>query len=97
VVTEEFDPYDQPNVQVAVDDVLAPDGYHTELLGVAAGNKRLAVLGQGYEDLGPTGEIYLLPLTRRITNSRSGYFTGSPVGIAFQPCNWPSSQFALDL
>ena len=44
VVTAELDRYEQPHVQVAVDDVLAPDGYHTERLSVAAGNKRWGAL-----------------------------------------------------
>ena len=45
VVVEEFDPFEQPNVQRALDDFVAGEGRHVELVGVAAENKRFMALG----------------------------------------------------
>ncbi|HEY7200926.1 MAG TPA: AAA family ATPase [Candidatus Dormibacteraeota bacterium] len=47
VVVEEFDPFEQPNVQRALDDYVAggAPGRHVELVGVAAENKRFMAVG----------------------------------------------------
>jgi len=53
VIAEEFDPYEHPNVQVALDDYLAMDGRNAELAGVAGQQRHYmdlglsAVAGQG--------------------------------------------------
>ena len=44
VIAEELDPFEQPNVQVALDDYLARDGRQADLVGVAAENKRFMAL-----------------------------------------------------
>jgi hypothetical protein len=44
VIAEEFDAFEHPNVQVAVDDYLAQAGRHSDLVGVAAENKRYMML-----------------------------------------------------
>ncbi|HEV8637770.1 MAG TPA: AAA family ATPase [Chloroflexota bacterium] len=44
VVAEEFDAFDHPNVQVALDDYLKNNDRRAELLGVAAENKRFMAL-----------------------------------------------------
>jgi hypothetical protein len=44
VISEEFDPFEQPNVQVALDDYLQRDGRQADLVGVAAENKRFMAL-----------------------------------------------------
>jgi hypothetical protein len=44
VVAEEFDPFEQPNVQVALADCMAREGRQAELVGVAAENKRFMAL-----------------------------------------------------
>ncbi len=44
VITEEFDPFEHPNVQVALDAYLGGEGRRADLLGVAAGNKRYMAL-----------------------------------------------------
>jgi hypothetical protein len=45
VVVEEFDPFEQPNVQRALEDYVAGDGRRAALVGVAAENKRFMALG----------------------------------------------------
>jgi hypothetical protein len=59
IVAEEFEAYEHPNVQVALDAVLARKGRTVELIGVAAQNKRWAAIT--FSDLlsgaGPTGRI----------------------------------------
>jgi ATPase family associated with various cellular activities (AAA) len=45
VVVEEFDPFEQPNVQRALDDYASREGREAALLGVAAENKRFMALG----------------------------------------------------
>jgi hypothetical protein len=45
VVVEEFDPFEQPNVQRALDDHLSREGREATLVGVAAENKRFIALG----------------------------------------------------
>src|SRR5882762_11137892 len=49
VIAEEFDAYEQPNLQVAFDDYLQRAGRHADLVGVAAENKRF--VGPGLSDL----------------------------------------------
>ena len=44
VVAEEFDSFEQPNVQVALTDYVAGEGRQAELVGVAADNKRFMAL-----------------------------------------------------
>jgi DNA polymerase III delta prime subunit len=44
VVAEEFDPFEQPNVQVALDAYLAAEGRRADLVGVAADYKRFMAL-----------------------------------------------------
>jgi hypothetical protein len=44
VVAEEFDPFEQPNVQVALTDYVSGEGRQAELVGVAAENKRFMAL-----------------------------------------------------
>jgi len=45
VVAEEFDPFEHPNVQVAMDAYLAGKGREADLVGVAAEHKRYMALG----------------------------------------------------
>jgi hypothetical protein len=45
VVVEEFDPFEHPNVQVALDAYLAAPGRRAELVGVAAEHKRFMTIG----------------------------------------------------
>lgn len=45
VIAEEFDAYDHPNIQVALDAYLAGDGRRAELVGLSAENKRFMGLG----------------------------------------------------
>jgi hypothetical protein len=45
VTSEEFDPYEQPNIQVALDDYLAGPGRVAELVGVGIPQKRFFDLG----------------------------------------------------
>ena len=40
IITEDFDSYEHPNVQVALDKVLFSDGRTSELVGISAQNKR---------------------------------------------------------
>ena len=40
IITEEFDSYEHPNVQVALDHVLSSNGRSADLVGIAAQNKR---------------------------------------------------------
>jgi hypothetical protein len=44
VVAQEFDPFEQPNVQVALTDRMSQEGRQAELVGVAAQNKRFMTL-----------------------------------------------------
>ncbi len=44
VIAEEFDSFEQPNVQVAIDNYLSGDGRQADLIGVAAENKRFMAL-----------------------------------------------------
>src|ERR1700682_3811784 len=44
VIAEEFDPFEHPNVQVAVDDYLGQTGRHSDLVGGVAENKRYMML-----------------------------------------------------
>jgi DNA polymerase III delta prime subunit len=45
VITEEYDPFDHPNVQLAVDDYLHGAGRESELIGIAGESKRYANAG----------------------------------------------------
>src|SRR5262249_54222398 len=45
VVVEEFDPFEQPNLQRALDDYVAGEGRQATLHGVAAENKRYMAVG----------------------------------------------------
>lgn len=45
VVVEEFDPFEQPNLQRALDDYVAGEGRQTTLVGLAAENKRFVAVG----------------------------------------------------
>ena len=45
VVVEEFDPFEQPNVQRALDDYVSGEGREAALVGVAADNKRFMAVG----------------------------------------------------
>lgn len=45
VTSEEFDPYEHPNVQVALDDYLGAAGRQAELLGISAPQKRYMEIG----------------------------------------------------
>ena len=45
VIGEEFDAFEHPNVQVALDDYLAGDGRRAEIVGVGLDNKRFMALG----------------------------------------------------
>jgi hypothetical protein len=40
IITEDFDSYEHPNVQVALDKVLYSNGRSSDLVGIAAQNKR---------------------------------------------------------
>lgn len=59
IVAEEFESYEHPNVQVALDAVMAKKGRQVELIGVAAANKRWGAIT--FSDLlsgtGPYGRI----------------------------------------
>lgn len=59
IVAEEWESYEHPNVQVALDAVLARKGRTAELIGIAAQNKRWGAIT--FSDLlsgsGPTGRI----------------------------------------
>ena len=45
VTVEEYDTWEHPNVQVAIDDYLSRDGRHAELTGVSIPNKRFGSFG----------------------------------------------------
>ncbi len=45
VIGEEFDAFEHPNVQVALDDYLAGDGRMAEIIGIGLDNKRFMALG----------------------------------------------------
>ena len=45
VTVEQFDTFEQPNLQVALDNYLADDGRSAELLGVGMENKRFMAVG----------------------------------------------------
>ena len=49
VIAEEYDPFEHPNLQVALDDYVARDGRKADLVGVAAANKRF--MGWNLSDL----------------------------------------------
>jgi len=60
VVTEEFDNWDHPNVQVALDAVLGKAPRTTEIVGIAAQNKRFG--GVTFSDLLSAGGPWGRPL-----------------------------------
>lgn len=49
MIAEEFDTFEHPNLQVALDDYLSRDGHRADLVGMAAENKRF--MGFGLSDL----------------------------------------------
>jgi hypothetical protein len=59
IITEDFDSYEHPNVQVALDKVLYSDGRSADLVGISAQNKRFGQLT--FSDLlamsGPWGRL----------------------------------------